>query len=195
MFKNGSTHATLHRRVHQAAPNHLLVAIKLRVAHQLSRCVRRPSRLVAAAENSQVQYALKRAFRDGTTDVLFSPRDFISRLVALIPRPRRHLVRYHGVLAPNASLRAVIVPGESRQKKRRGHAPESEGKPSQLMPAELPTAPLTWAQRLKRVFAIDVLACPRCGGRLRLIADVTEPTVIQKILDHVARSPPLLRGD
>ena len=139
--------------------------------------------------DGQVQYALKRAFRDGTTDVLFSPRDFISKLVALIPRPRRHLVRCHGVLAPNASLRAAIVPGQWRQKKRRGYVPESDGKPSQLIPADLPTAPLTWAERLKRVFAIDVLTCPRCGGRLRLIADVTEPTVIPDASDRSDTRP------
>ncbi len=41
---------------------------------------------------------------------------------------------------------------------------------------------------------IDILACPRCGGTLRVIADVTDPRVIQTILDHVlkgvARAPP-----
>jgi hypothetical protein len=79
----------------------------------------------------------------------------------------------------------------NRQKKRHGRKPESEEKPSPPIPADLPTAPLTWAERLKRVFAIDVLTCPRCGGRLRIIADVTDPGVIKKILDHVARAPPL----
>jgi predicted enzyme related to lactoylglutathione lyase len=72
-----------------------------------------------------------------------------------------------------------------------------------------PTAPLTWAQRLKRVFEIDITLCPLCGGLLcvncRLIAaqsakqfatriaDVTDPDVIRKILDHVnSRAPPRL---
>jgi uncharacterized protein with PIN domain len=55
-----------------------------------------------------------------------------------------------------------------------------------------PTAPMTWMQRLKQVFAIDLSICPDCGGRLRVIADVTRPDVIQKILEHVARqqAPP-----
>jgi hypothetical protein len=43
----------------------------------------------------------------------------------------------------------------------------------------------TWAGLLERTFAIDVLACPECGGRLRLIAIITDPAVIQKILDHL----------
>ena len=38
------------------------------------------------------------------------PVDFKERLAALVPRPRLHLVRFHGVLAPNAKLRALIVP-------------------------------------------------------------------------------------
>ena len=47
------------------------------------------------------------------------------------------------------------------------------------------------AQRLKRVFEFDITLCPHCGGRLRGIADVTDPVVIRKILDHVhQRAPP-----
>jgi hypothetical protein len=45
-----------------------------------------------------------------------------------------------------------------------------------------------------RTDAIDLSICPDCGGRLRVIADVTRPDVIQKILEHVARrqAPPEL---
>jgi len=50
-----------------------------------------------------------------------------------------------------------------------------------------------WAALLEKVFDVDVLACPECGGRLRLIAFIAEPTVARKILDHLAldsTSPP-----
>ncbi|MBI1191420.1 MAG: hypothetical protein GC200_12165 [Tepidisphaera sp.] len=53
--------------------------------------------------------------------------------------------------------------------------------------ASVPKAPLTWAVRLKRVFGIDITVCPHCGGRLRVIADVTDPEVIERILEHVRR--------
>lgn len=53
-------------------------------------------------------------------------------------------------------------------------------------------APLTWAQRLKRVFNIDITTCPLCGGTMRVIADITDPDIIQKILDHI-RGPPRSR--
>lgn len=45
---------------------------------------------------------------------------------------------------------------------------------------------LTWAQRLKRVFAIDIEVCRSCGGRLRVIASIEDPAVIERILEHLA---------
>jgi hypothetical protein len=52
---------------------------------------------------------LKSAFKDGTTHIVMSPLEFMQRLAALVPRPRLHLIRFHGVLAPNAKLRSKIV--------------------------------------------------------------------------------------
>ncbi len=51
------------------------------------------------------------AWRDGTTHIKMSPLEFMQRLAPLVLRPRLHLIRFHGVLAPNAGLRAAIVPG------------------------------------------------------------------------------------
>ena len=47
----------------------------------------------------------------------------------------------------------------------------------------------TWAALMHRAFAIDVLECPHCGGRLRLIATLHDPAVIRKILAHLGRAP------
>jgi hypothetical protein len=44
---------------------------------------------------------------------------------------------------------------------------------------------MTWAQRLKRVFGIDVEVCPVCGGAMRIIACIEDPDVIEKILSHL----------
>lgn len=113
--------------------------------------------------------------------------DFIARLAALVPRPRTHLVRYRGLFAPNAKHRHHIVPtNRSRVKGDNAHPP-SDAKP---------TAPMSWMQRLRRVFAIDLQSCPRCGGRVRVIAAVTEPAFIANILRHrenSARAPPSTR--
>ena len=44
---------------------------------------------------------LKSAWRDGTTHIVMSPLEFMQRFAVLVPRPRLHLIRFHGVLAPN----------------------------------------------------------------------------------------------
>jgi len=47
------------------------------------------------------------------TQLLMSPLEFMQRLAALVPRPRLHLIRVHGVLAPNAKLRAQVAAQET----------------------------------------------------------------------------------
>jgi very-short-patch-repair endonuclease len=86
------------------------------------------------------------------------PLDFLSKLAALVPRPRHNLVRYHGVLArgchqPNAKIRKLIVPKNNKRLVKKVEKKEDEEAASR---DEL-AAPLTWAQRrdgepLKRVF-------------------------------------------
>ena len=58
----------------------------------------------------QVVLQLKSPWRDGTTHIVMSPLELMQRLAALVSRPRLHLIRFHGVLAPHAKLRAQIVP-------------------------------------------------------------------------------------
>lgn len=148
-----------------------------------------------------IVYQLKNPFRDGTTHILFSPADFIARLAALVPRPRINLTRYHGVFAPSSPMRCAIVPtqagaGQRRKNKDPTAAPATrQNRPTQPPTDNIdtPITPLTWAQRLKRVFGIDITLCPLCGGQLRVIADITDPQLIRKILDHVQqRAPPRL---
>jgi hypothetical protein len=86
---------------------------------------------------------------------------------------------YHGLLAPHARWRAhVVCYGRPAPDV---HARERE--PSQLA-AGTPGA-WTWAALMRRVLDLDVLACPRCGGRLRRIATVEDPAVVGTILAHL----------
>jgi hypothetical protein len=144
---------------------------------------------------------LKTPYQDGTTHIVMSPLEFMQRLTALIPRPRLHLIRFHGVLAPNAKLRPQIIPSSERQA---GNVPVP-GFPSAPVnanntandhrnaPHHSAPARISWARLLKRVFAIDMEHCPQCGGSLTIIAAIVDPTVIAKILSHLglsARAPP-----
>ncbi|NJN40067.1 MAG: hypothetical protein HC807_03285 [Gammaproteobacteria bacterium] len=124
---------------------------------------------------------LKSPWRDGTTHLRLSPLEFMQRLAALVPRPRLHLIRFHGVLAPHAGLRAAIVPGTLEKASEPAHEPAHAA------------ARLSWARLLKRVFDIDIEHCPACGGTLKIIAAIEEPAVIVRILTHLglpARAPP-----
>ena len=57
-----------------------------------------------------MRLALRMPYRDGTTHVIFEPEDFLARLVALVPKPRAQLTRYHGVFAPaSPSIRQTRV--------------------------------------------------------------------------------------
>ena len=44
---------------------------------------------------------------------------------------------------------------------------------------------VAWAELLRRTFALDVLTCPDCGGRLLLVATIADPRVIARILAHL----------
>jgi len=128
----------------------------------------------------------KRPFSDGTEAVVFTPFELIERLLPLIPRPRKHTIRFHGILAPAAGYRAKVVPV----------AKTSE--PPREAPGPEPPTPyrLPWADLLRRVFLVDALACPRCHGRMRIVAAVTEPGAVERILRHLGgpRAPPSIAG-
>ena len=102
----------------------------------------------------------------------------------LVPPPRMHLTRYHGVFAPHSQLRAAVTPA-GRGKGRKQQA-EAGAEPSST-PRHMA---MSWAKRLKRVFGIDIEACARCGGKLKVIASIEEPAVIAKILAHLEHTAP-----
>ncbi|MGH8613534.1 MAG: hypothetical protein ACREYF_16335, partial [Gammaproteobacteria bacterium] len=171
-----------------------------RITHSLNTC---PLRATG--------YGLKTPYREGTTHIVMSPLEFMQRLAALVPRPKLHLIassarqtgppsapaslrlalvrapgpgfRFHGVLAPNARLRAEIIPSSGRQA---GTVPVP-GFPSAPVNANASSADhgdashssaparISWTRLLKRVFDIDVEHCPQCGGPLKIIAAIEDP--------------------
>ncbi len=161
---------------------HAAVRCRAHQRKQLERLCRYITRPAIANERltcnraGQVVLQLKSPYRDGTTHIVMSPLEFLQRLAALVPRPRLHLIRFHGVLAPHAKLRAQIVPSAPV------NVPEPCDHHAQAAPASTP-ARMSWACLLKRVFDIDIEQCPRCGGRLKIIAAIVDPQVIIKMCD------------
>jgi hypothetical protein len=94
---------------------HAGVAAKAQERKKLERICRyiaRPpvaGKCLSLTRNEMVHYELKTPYRDGTTHVIFEPLDFISKLAALVPKPRVNLTRFHGVFAPNSRLRKLIT--------------------------------------------------------------------------------------
>ena len=97
-----------------------------------------------------------------------------------MPRPRLHLIRFHGVLAPNAKLRALVVPAGPQQEA--GASQPAVTEPS--CPHDRP-ARISWARLLERLFEIDLEHCPNCGGELKIVAAIVESAVIERILTHL----------
>jgi hypothetical protein len=136
-----------------------------------------------------VELKLKTPWRDGTTHLVMSPLEFMQRLAALVPRPRLHLIRFHGALAPNAKLRPLVVPQPPpAQAQTTAEAADTDGCEAGTVQAR--PHRISWARLLKRVFDIDTQRCANCGdGELKIIAAILERPVIEKILSHLGLDP------
>ncbi len=137
----------------------------------------------------RVVYRLPKLQPDGRAALSLTPLELLDRLAALIPPPRRHRHRYHGVLPPHAPLRAAVTAY--------GRDATATDAPAQVTTpaASAPGARTTryhWAVLLARLFAIFPLLCLQCGAELRLIAFVTAAEPVARILTHMgepAKSP------
>jgi hypothetical protein len=110
---------------------------------------------------------------------------------AVVPRPETNLLICHGLLAARARWRArVVAYGRVAPEPTALAPPRVAG--AEGTKAKTGSPAWTWAGLMHRAFALDVLACANCGGRLRLIATLHDPVVIRKFLAHLgmARSGP-----
>ncbi|TMB35759.1 MAG: transposase, partial [Deltaproteobacteria bacterium] len=133
--------------------------------------------------DGRLAYLLKRPLADGTEVLVLEPCELLRRLAALVPPPRAHLVRYHGVFAPASAWRSRIVPNVEPIPCEPVR-PDEQTPPSQPLPSRRPDSRIPWAELLLRVFREDVLLCP-CGGRRVVVAFITEKKVVTEILEHL----------
>lgn len=150
---------------------HADVSVPARDRRRLERLCRYVARPPLANERLEerpdgtLALRLKTRWRDGTTHILMERRELIDRLVPLIPPPRAHQVRYHGILAPSASQRDRVVPGEpvdevdgerprpggersspaGRSTDPRAVSSQQGGEPSHRAPPEAPARPAAGA--------------------------------------------------
>jgi len=106
----------------------------------------------------QVVLQLNSPYRDGTTHIVISPLQLMQRLAALVPRPRLHLMRFHGLLAPHAKLSPRIVPS----------APLSAAQPcDHHAPGAHAQAParIGWACSAPSAYSISISSSARAVAR------------------------------
>ena len=205
-------------------------------------CARPPFALdrLSLLPDGRIAYRIKQPRRNGTHRIL-EPIELLARIAALIPPPRHPFLRYHGVLAPSAKWRSLIVPrandaptraakshstthderarvGEHAVARKHTHGSErrpavrvrtaAPPNPSPPPPATAPadrasyaritaahltrldagdllarTPRLEWSKLLRRTFLADVLVCPRCTGRARVIAAVHDRSEAVRVLN------------
>ena len=120
---------------------------------------------------------------NGVVDL--SPFEFLDRLADLVPPPRRHRHRYHGVFAPNHPLRPAVTALAIANATARAGAASSpplplgegrgEGARNHEQPRSHDTSRIAWAKLLAKIAEDFPLACPACGGDIRLIAFIIDP--------------------
>ena len=98
------------------------------------------------------------------------------------PEPGVRLTHFHGVFAPNSKHRIQVTPGQ--RGKGRGQAKVAASNWLEKTPQERYRA-MTWMQRLKRVFGIDIETCERCGAKVKVMASIAAPAVIAHTLKHL----------
>jgi len=192
-----------HARV-QGFDLHAGIAVRAGARDRLERLCRYALRPAVGQErlrispDGQVVLELRRRWANGTTHLMFDPLELLERLAALVPRPRINLVLYYGVLAPRAAWRNEVVPAQMADEAEGSGGTRECGHHTRV--GRRPN--WDWADLMQRSFGFDVLACPRCSGRMRLVALIRDAAVVARILRHLelphevpvmrpAREPPL----
>ncbi len=239
-------------RVHECARDRL---------EHLVRYVCRPAiaaKRLEAVGPHHIRIWLKNEWKGGKNAVVMTRRDLALRIMAQIPLPKRANTHYHGIWAPGAKDRDLVVPalGDRVAHNKRKHGPKcadgehmhdttcqttgrddgaeanaqaadgaltdpqlalakpaandgTDGSAAGTAAATPPADPacttpppngevdelaakaastkLTWAQALQRAFGWDLLKCPHCGGRRKMIAAIRSPSQVEKILRHVGQ--------
>jgi len=107
-----------------------------------------------------------------TTDAL----EFLARLTSHIPNKGQVLQRYCGFYSSRQ---------RGKRRKANGDGVEEPLTIVEPEPEALRKAKRRWAELLRRILEVDPLACPRCGEEMQIVAFITEPKVIDRILEHL----------
>jgi len=147
-----------------------------RLACYLMRAPANLSRLRFHPESKLLIYEPK-AGREVDDQALLDPLEFLARVLIHIPEPNKHLVHFYGAYANR--VRSECRGGCDSPQAEVGQEPSP------------PRRALTkrWAELIYRIYEVDPLTCRQCGAQMKILAFITEPSVIRRILDHLHSKP------
>jgi hypothetical protein len=175
-------------------------------------CARPPFALdrlhLVGSRSDQILYVLPAPDPAGRTALRLSALEFLDRLAKILPPPRIHRHRYHGVFAPNAPLRPLVTE-RAHQDNALAAQTSVPHLPFPVTPTASPPMPepsphhppdtvasrsSKWAALLARIYEVFPLICPSCQSPLTFISFLTHPDPITQILAHIGEptSPPLI---
>ena len=128
-------------------------------------------------DDGLVGYRMKKADRKGNTVLVMDPVQLLGRLAALIPAPRRQTHRLFGVLGAASKIRSQIVPKATHRKPAKASVNDDDPPAYKQV--------IDWAELLQRTFLIDPLCCPRCSGRMRVVAVIRDTFQARRFAAHV----------
>ena len=138
--------------------------------------------------------------------------EFVGRMAALVPPPRKHVVRYYGALGPRSPLRCAVTEATRGMATQRelesGYSVTISGKAVREVRKATSAAKRAWAACLRKIFEVDPVRCVKCGGGMKLVAVILDDRELDRILAHqgwptefpkmkASRAPPgsVERGD
>jgi len=187
-----SFHERLLSWEHSGFSVHAGEAIPPQEAESLERLARYMTRAPVALskvfpqKDGRVKLLTPRDPKTGQDSRLFDPLDWVHAITTQIPDPRQHMVRYQGAYANRvrrlyrAQERTEV--GEQRgagEEPRRASEPEADDVPEWVTQRRR-----SWARLLRRIYEVDPLVCPRCGEEMKVVAVITDPVVVDRILAH-----------
>ena len=126
-----------------------------------------------------ITYKLKRPLKSGSTHIRLPLNSFIKRLAALVPLPRRHLTRHHGIFARAHPLRPKIIKNPGVLKTLSGRLPDPTT-------GQKLVANTSWCLLLKRTFKFDISVCPKCGDKLEVMSVIFDPVQIDRFMEWIS---------
>jgi len=145
-----------------------------------------------AGADGKLELTLKNVWIDGTRAILLDPRDLIVRLIAAIPPPRFHLVRYSGVLSSHSKFRSEVVPKPPQDPAAFTPPPASGDQlefPKLNNHTDTRPSRKRWAWLLAHVFRADLDTCVHCGGPMRWLEAATTEQAATALLAKLGLAP------